>query len=238
MTVIYALVAALFGAAAGWFASSFLFYVIAVALGASEREGALAMGAVFGVGPVGAIVGAVAGAGLVIYLRRGKQSSPGRAALIVLAIVAAAFYGGYTWLNAGTYRPQFPEAGPRPVLNFEIEVADAGWPQPADYDGRIELHSFDRFIYPDRIDQQHEAGLHRVSGRIPLLHKYEHRQFAYWLSMSEVYYFNLKLPAVPDAQDDFGDWFVADHVGDRNSGTSKPAAPDSPVRMRMRITWQ
>ena len=45
MTIIFAILAAIAGAAAGWFASSLLFYAIALGLGASDMEGGLAMGA-------------------------------------------------------------------------------------------------------------------------------------------------------------------------------------------------
>ena len=240
MTVIYAIIAAIFGGAAGWFISSFLYYALALALGSSDMEGGLAMGAVFGVGPLGAIAGSVAGAATVIYLRRGSDSNIGRTSIIAVAIIAAALFGGYSWLNSGMHKPQFPQRGPKPILNYEIEVTDAGWPQPADYDGKIELHTFDRHIYPDKIGQRHdsEAGLHRVTGRIPLLHRYDRRQFAFWISNTQVYYFELTLPEVPEAEDGFGDWFVADHVGSRVTGTSKKPGPDSPVRMRTKITWE
>ncbi|MEX0344519.1 MAG: hypothetical protein AB3N20_06320 [Rhizobiaceae bacterium] len=239
MTIILAILAGIAGAAAGWFASSLLYYAIALGLGASDMEGGLAMGAVFAIGPLGAVLGAVAGAGFVIYSRRGKDGANSlKAAIVTLAVISAAAYGGFSWMNSGTYQPQFPERGPKPVLNFEIDVADAGWPAPADYDGKIELHTFDRFIYPDRIEQNHDDGMHRISGHITLLHKYDRRQFAYWISKSEVHYFELKLGEVPEAQASFGDWFVADRIGSRLTGTSKKADASSPVRMRTKITWE
>ncbi len=239
MTIIFAILAAIAGAAAGWFVSSLLYYAIALGLGASDMEGGLAMGAVFAIGPLGAILGAVAGAGIVIYSRRGKDGaiSP-MPAIVTLAVISVAAYGGHTWMNSGMYQPQFPERGPKPVLNFEIDVADAGWPAPSDYDGKIELHTFDRYIYPDGIKQNHEGGMHRISGRIPLLHKYDRRQFAYWISKSEVHFFELKLGEVPEAESSFGDWFVADEIGSRLTGTSKRADASSPVRMRTKITWE
>ncbi len=239
MTILYAVIAAIAGAAAGWFGSALLFMAIMLAVGESDREGALAMGAFFSVGPIGAAAGALIGAGLVIYIRRGREGPRlNRTVLIVLAVVAAALYGGYSWLNSGMDKPQFPERGPKPILNFEIDVADSGWPTPADYDGRIELHTFDRLIYPDKIAQKHENETHRVAGRIPLLHKYDRRQFAYWISTSEVHYFELKLGKVPQAEDDYGHWFVADNIGSRITGASKRADADSPVRMRIKITWE
>lgn len=239
MTIILAILAAIAGAAAGWFAASLLSYAVALGLGASDMEGGLAMGAVFAIGPLGAVLGAVAGAGIVIYSRRGKDGANSPiAAIVTMAIISAAAYGGYTWMNSGMYQPQFPERGPRPVLNFEIDVADTGWPAPEDYDGKVELHTFDRFIYPDQVEQNHAGGMHRISGRIPLLHKYDRRQFAYWISKSEVHYFELSLGQVPEAEASFGDWIVADRIGSRLTGTSKKADASSPLRMRTQITWE
>lgn len=241
MTFVYAILAAIAGAAAGWFGSAMLYMSVMLATGASDREGALAMGAFFGVGPIGGVTGALAGAGLVLYFRRGNDGPKmGRTAFITLAVVVGALFAGFNWLNSGMSKPQFSLHGTKPIMLYEIEVLDAGWPEPANYDGRVEMHSFDRLLYPDDTGQRHDevAGTHTVYGEITLLHKIERRQLAYWISDREVYYFELGLPKVPDAQENFSDWRPADTVGSRENGTSRQPAPDSPIRLRTKVVWR
>lgn len=241
MTIVYAFLAAIAGAIAGWFGSATLYMSLMLATGASDREGALAMGAFFGVGPIGGVIGALAGAGLVLYFRRRSEGpKTGRAAFITLAVVIGALFAGFNWLNSGMSKPQFSDHGTKPVVLYEIEVTDVGWPDAESYDGKVELHSFDRLIYPQNTGQRHdtEKGLHTVFGEIALLHKIKRRQFAYWISDKEVYYFELDLPKVPDAQDAFGDWRPADSIGSRILGTSKSPQPDSPVRLRTKVVWR
>lgn len=241
MTIVYAVLAAIVGALAGWFGSAMIYMSVMLATGASDREGALAMGAFFGIGPVGGIVGALAGAGLVLYFRR-RSAGPtmGKTAFITLAVVVGALFAGFNWLNSSISKPQFSGHGTKPVMLYEIEVTDAGWPKPENHDGQVEMHSFDRLIYPQNTGQRHDSenGLHTVSGEIALLHKIERRQLAYWMSDKEVYYFDLQLPKVPDAQDAFGEWRFADSIGSRVTGTAKPPAPDSPVRLRTKVEWR
>ena len=73
------------------FASAFGYILIAEAMGASNMEGALAMGAFLGVAPVGALVGAVIGA-VLIWRMSARWPKGALVALSLLAtgIVAAA----------------------------------------------------------------------------------------------------------------------------------------------------
>ncbi len=69
MTFILAILAGLFGAAAGWVVTAFAALIISSYLGMPDFEGAREMTAFFGFGPVGGLLGLVAGVVLVLRHR-------------------------------------------------------------------------------------------------------------------------------------------------------------------------
>ena len=73
MRIILAILAGLFGAAAGWTATAFAALIISGYLGISDFEGERAMTAFFGFGPVGGLLGLVAGIVLVLRYRRASR---------------------------------------------------------------------------------------------------------------------------------------------------------------------
>lgn len=75
MTAFLAIVAGLAGGVAGYFLGFLLYISIATALGVPDREGGLAMGAAFVVGPLGALAGIILCATLVLISRRPKTTS-------------------------------------------------------------------------------------------------------------------------------------------------------------------
>jgi hypothetical protein len=66
---VIAILAGLFGLAIGWIVAAFGFLIIGGMVGVSDFEGQRAMLAFFAVGPIGGVVGLVAGAWLALHKR-------------------------------------------------------------------------------------------------------------------------------------------------------------------------
>lgn len=90
---------ALTGAAAGYFGSAFGYVALATMLGASNFEGALAMGAFFSVGPIGGVVGAILGVVLAIQIGRRVSAETLKTLTAILAVLTLLAVGlGYNLL--------------------------------------------------------------------------------------------------------------------------------------------
>src|SRR5262245_46596837 len=72
MRIILALLSAALGALAGWFALAML----VIALAGPDRDGGIAMGAFFNIGPVGAVAGLIAGVWLFIRIGLVRNNTP------------------------------------------------------------------------------------------------------------------------------------------------------------------
>ena len=70
MTIFFALLGGLFGAALGWVATAAAAMIIGSALGMSEFEGQRSMTAIFLFGPMGGLAGLIIGVILVLRARR------------------------------------------------------------------------------------------------------------------------------------------------------------------------
>lgn len=69
MKFVIAILAGLFGLAIGWIVAAFGFLIIGGMVGVSDFEGQRAMLAFFAVGPIGGVVGLVAGTWLALHKR-------------------------------------------------------------------------------------------------------------------------------------------------------------------------
>ncbi len=70
MKFVIAILAGLFGLAIGWIVAAFGFLIIGGIVGVSDFEGQRAMLAFFAVGPIGGLIGLVAGIWVAIKFRR------------------------------------------------------------------------------------------------------------------------------------------------------------------------
>ncbi len=70
MTVLLGILGGLVGGVLGWILTAAAAIMLGSLLGASTFEGALGMQAVFGIGPLGGIIGVAIGAWFVVRLRR------------------------------------------------------------------------------------------------------------------------------------------------------------------------
>lgn len=74
MTFLLAVLGGIAGLIVGWIVTAAATIIIGDLAGASNFEGALGMGAIFGIGPLGGVVGLVFGVWLVVRARRHKAS--------------------------------------------------------------------------------------------------------------------------------------------------------------------
>ena len=132
MTFILAVLGGILGAALGWTAAAFAALVISGYLGVSDFEGARAMGAIWGFGPIGGFVGLIGGIWLVLRARgvRGFTATALRMPLVIGGI--AALTAGVFWI-AWEMRPDLNSNGAPPRLLFEIKLP-AGTKLPASRD--------------------------------------------------------------------------------------------------------
>lgn len=103
----WGIVGGMAGLVAGFVATVAIGLVAFEIFDVSQREGAAAMGLVFFMGPVGAVMGAIMGAALAVWLARrmasaarpGSGASTSRPLRLVLATVAGAILGYWTGLG-------------------------------------------------------------------------------------------------------------------------------------------
>lgn len=74
MTFLLACLGGIAGLVVGWVATAAATIFIGELVGASNFEGALGMGAIFGIGPIGGLTGLIAGVWIVIRKRRARTS--------------------------------------------------------------------------------------------------------------------------------------------------------------------
>ena len=75
MTFLFAVLGGIAGLIAGWIVAAAATIIIGNLVGASNFEGALGMGAIFGIGPLGGLLGLVLGIWIVIRARRSRTKT-------------------------------------------------------------------------------------------------------------------------------------------------------------------
>lgn len=119
--ILFAALAGLFGAAIGWIAFAAITLTVAHVTGAVDTDGGLAMSAIFGIGPVGGLIGFLAGS--VLWLRRDRRAETGSAlarlplVAIAAALLIAGVAAGFWYARPLTYSSSMP-----PELVFEIRL--------------------------------------------------------------------------------------------------------------------
>jgi hypothetical protein len=120
-TLLLSLLAGIAGAAIGWIAAAALTIVLGGTFGISDFEGRRGMLAIWGIGPIGGLIGQIAGIELVLR-KRGGISLGGiawRVPAVSAAIITIA--AGAFWFLYET-RPILNSNGPAPRLAFEVRL--------------------------------------------------------------------------------------------------------------------
>lgn len=235
MTYLLALLGGLVGAAIGWVAVAAAALAISGYYGVSDFEGARAMTAVFFYGPMGGVVGLVAGVWLVLRARgvTGFKALAWRFPLVLAAIaglaavVFAVLYQLSPILNAG---------GAAPQLVFEIRLPPGSAPPG---EGVAVTLFTEKNTMPGTIDTaaaRQDGDRPVLAGTVELAYRSSWRLLELKRPEMPEYLFGLKLNARPGPDPDFLDW---EHVTNVGNGTNTPrqATADDAYDIRYRVVW-
>lgn len=211
--IIVAALAGMAGAALGWAAAAAITLALAYAQGVADRDGGLAMMAVFGIGPIGGVIGFIAGS-LIALRASGVRSLGGLLARLPLVALPAALLigGGAAWLSF-TSPLTAPGALP-PELLFEIRLPAGIAPPPlvsrADALARrspIELRTPQNTMAAEIASVRTEAGRVVVVGRVEMAYRAAERILALRLpGTSAAVTFSIAVGRNPAASAHFGQW--------------------------------
>jgi hypothetical protein len=226
MTYVLALLAGIVGAIAGYAASGSLAAVIANTMGMSNFEGAVGYFAFLGIGPIGGLIGLIAGIWLVLR-RRGFRAGAlaGRGVLVIVGIgalavgVVAVMYFQRDLVTTNSLPPQ---------LMFEVRLPPGAAAPSNQSDITIELDT-DKNRMPAFLAKnwiRTEDGRAIIAGGVDLYYRTSQRMLVLRLPNQPTRLFTLKLRASPAASDDFGGWQRVDFIDDSTS-SSQPRRADA-----------
>lgn len=227
--------AGIVAAIVGWLVTAWATVVIAGLAGVSDFEGARGMLAFLGIGPLGGLAAMVVAVWVV--LRSGRRGLGAGATLARVGLVLAGIAGlagaavGVRLATLDTYTDELP-----PQLEVEVRlppalaVADRSAIRIALHDGRAPLDA----LLADPWART-EGGQQVVAGTVELARKTSSRLLAVTLPDGSERLFPLRLGRDPGATAAFGDWQRPAHVARAGEEAVRPAAPDDPVALRVRV---
>jgi hypothetical protein len=230
-----ALLAALLGAALGFALGSAAADLLAPALGITSFEGASGYFAVFVGGPLGALVGLVSGALLVLRRAgpRGVGALAGRLVLVVAGVVGvgAAVLGGF-WVM----RPLVNANGPAPQLVFEIRLPPAAAPSDAKA-WAIELQT-SRNRMPATLEApRRDEGRDVIVGSVELYYRTWRRTLVLTMPDKTDVLFDISLGLSPGHARAFGAWQRADYIARPGDGQARRTTAADLYEIRYRTEW-
>ena len=235
MLYVWALIAGMAGAVAGWFVTGALAAWIAGLFGMSDFEGGRGMFAFLVVGPLGGLIVMLLTIWGVLRVGKGRARlgpTLGRIALVVAGI--AAVVGAGIGLRLMTIETYANEAAP--TLEFEIRVP-ASLPLPDRSGVRVELHTDQNVgesYFADpwlRADGDHQV----IAGGVPLMLKTSSRMLVVSLPGQPTRLFRLGLSRNPGSTPTLGKWRRPDFIDAPNFDQPHAAPADDPVELRQRV---
>jgi MFS family permease len=234
MVWLLAFLFALLGAGAGYMLGAGAASALAPALGITTFEGAAGYFAAFIGGPIGAILGLIAGPYFV--LRRGGYR--GGALAGRLAFVGAAAVGLGVAVLAGFWllRPLVNPGGPAPQLVFEIRLPPGAVP-PSANDSPVELQT-SRNRMPATLQASRRDGDREVlTGSVELYYRTWQRLLVLRMPDKTDVLFELSLGMTPDRIKDFGPWQRASYVAKPGDSEARRATDADRYEIRYRTDW-
>ncbi|QFI77073.1 hypothetical protein [Bradyrhizobium betae] len=234
MRIILGLLSALLGALAGWSALA----ALVMALAGPDRDGGIAMGAVFDIGPIGGVVGLVAGIWLFVRigLVRNAASPPVEASdaapraptqlslpFAVTLLLIASILGWWGWYEF--IRSPYLSHG---FMTLELEFrlpAGATLPDNKD-DVRIEVEEARGYAIasPAVNWRAHDGDRPAIIATAALMYKTRHRVAHLTLPGMPARSWPIDLPSDPDPTPGYSPWRIA----------SDPSQPEIELHFRLR----
>lgn len=232
-------IAAVIGAV-GMVAGFYLFVIIGQAMGASNREGALAMGAA-GLAPIAGVVMGLVGLWPGWWIA--KRTPPAVAGFVSVPILVGGIGAG-AWFGGAFDPPPPPDPnaayyypGTPPEVAFEVRL-DRKVPAEG-IQGRwqknLRTHQPMNYVAweDDPVREEDGVTILRLATRLAWRHDgrvLEVWEGEMWPESGPRYLFDLDLAAVPEMTQGFGDWHRVDRVED--NGTAIPAPDDLQIHAR------
>lgn len=234
MKFLMAFVASLVGGLLGFFLAAAAASVLAPALGISLFEGASGYFAAFVVGPIGAILGLIAGSWIVLRRAgfRTLRALLPRLLLVMGSVAALALAGlGTFWLM----RPLVNPNGPAPRLIFEIRLPPGSAGELAKQ-VTIELQTSKNRM-PATLQSSPAEPEPGIRGSVELYYRVWDRTLVLTLPDRTNVLFNLSLGLTPEGSKDFGSWRPADYVARPGQDEARRPGPADRYDIRYRIEW-
>jgi hypothetical protein len=235
MVYLFAFLAGIAAAVAGWFVTGAIAAVIAGWYGMSDFEGGRGMFAFLGVGPIGGLICMILAIWLV--LRVGHGSVPlGRAlaqvvgVLVAIALVVAAGIA----IRLGTldtYTNTLP-----PTLEFELRMPAAmATVKPSDLS--VELHTAKNVGVGSLADhwEPAEDGRMMLSGRVEMAFKTSGRLLVLKMPEQPTRLYRLPFSRDPSSMAGFGEWQPPRFIDAADADQPRDAPADDPVQARYRV---
>jgi hypothetical protein len=237
MAILRAIVGGIAGLLIGYFVAAFASNIVMGWLGVSDFEGGRGMAAVFAFGPLGGLLGLIAGIWLGLRRRGGQPvgKALARAGIAVLAIVAIAAGGLAVYYFSIPHRLDYDEAGAS--LEFELR-APADFALPEDpYKIEVTLDTDlnqQPAIWLDPALRQ-EDGRQVLSGTVELYYRTSSRLLVVRFPDGRDRIFRLGLAAKPDPEDGWSDWRSVDFVGLPGQPQTVKPGPQDALELRHRV---
>src|SRR5262245_53468112 len=238
MAILWAILGGFLGAVAGFVATVVVSLVIMGLLGVSDFEGGRAMGAVWGFGPIGGLVGLILGIWLALRLvggrtRFGTLARRGGLALLGIAAIVAA--GLFVVWQSGDQHLTYDGAGA--TLEFEIRSpADYALPAEAALVG-VEINT-DKNQQPGYLDKEwlrREDGYSILSGGVELYFRTARRLLVLRLGDNRDRLFKIRLPGKPGPGETWSEWQKVDFIGLPDQPQTVPPTAEDPFEIRYRV---
>jgi len=237
--IIRAMIWGVVGAVAGYFAAALGSDVIMGWAGVSNFEGGRGMGAAFVFGPLGGLAGLILG--IWFGLRRGGRRPgagklAGQGALAVVGLVALVAAGIFLYWESGEHRLTYDGSGAN--LDFEIRTPIA-YQWPADKDViDIELDAGSSRMSATLPDAwlRHDADWQIMSATIELYLRLSERLLVLRLPDHRDRIFRVRLPAKPDPDAGWSDWYKVDFVGLPDHPQTVSPGSEDPFEIRYKVS--